>query len=175
MNSILGIFELLFTTLFARFTPTRKTEWSILYRGSFSDRDGHEPLLSVTGDMMACPFCHSANHEQVQIAAGQPGVALLPGQALHVKVFHDGNMLSQTIELEDLFGMPLLGKVFIMADRKQLKVRVDKYTWGHSVSFDTGQQHRSTRMLGSKTLEWQTRPASAEDIRAAGLAPRAPA
>jgi hypothetical protein len=120
--------------------------------------------------MIEQPFCRNANNGYLPIAKGQPGQALSPDQAIHVQIFHNGTRMTQTIQLADLIDKPLRGYVELMAERGDLKVRICKYTWGHSLSIGTGQQHRSVKTVAEKTVPWNSQPVGEEETLAAELA-----
>jgi hypothetical protein len=167
---VTGILAMLFSILIAKFTPAGKIDWSLFYRGSFRNKDGTDALLTVSGDMIEGSFCRNADNGYLPIAKGLPGNALSPDQSIHVQILHNATLLSQSIALTDLFDKPLGGYVELMAEREHLKVRICRYTWGHSLSIGTGQSHRSVKTVAEKTLQWNRQTVSVDDVQAAGLA-----
>lgn len=63
----------------------------------------------------------------------------------------------------------MLGYLEILAERNEVKVRAFQYTWGRSLSFDTGQPHRSVKRLAEKTYAWEASSGASGNLYARGL------
>jgi len=168
MKFILGALAFLFASLWAKLTPGPKKSWIILYRGSFGNRQT-PPFMTVSGDMISAQILFKADTGHQYVAQGAPGDALPPTSSILIELQEGDTLRHCLIDLSTLFTKPLQGYIEILADRNEVKVRAFQYTWGRSLSFDTGQTHRSVKRLSEKAYNWETSSGNAENLHARGL------